>query len=113
MTDGEKARSITFHYQKHPDYRVTYANGALGGTTPRGDIKFDLFIEYVEAPERTTHSMTPDGLGPETGKYPESPIFMRQSQVGVIMSPAQARSLAYWLMNQVDTLEKRNSGSES
>ena len=107
MEGAGSQKKITFRYEKHPDYRVIFANGAVGGATPRGDIKFDLFIEYLEVPESTIHSITPDGIGPEIERNPPSLPFTRQSQVGVIMSPGQARSLAYWLMGQVDTIEKK------
>ena len=108
MNHEQPARKISFRYEKHPDYRIVFANGAVGGTTPRGDIKFDLFIEYLEVPEETTHSVTPDGLGPEIARKPSSPSFTRQSQVGVIMTPSQAKALAYWLMGQADVIEKKS-----
>jgi hypothetical protein len=107
MMEANAARRIVYRYEKHPSYRVIFANGAVGGATPRGDIKFDLFIEYLEVPEETVHSITPDGIGPEIERKPESPPFTRQSQIGVIMSPGQAKSLAYWLMGQVDALGKK------
>ncbi len=101
---------VVYRYEKNRDYRVIFANGAIGGVTPRGDVKFDLFIEYVDTPEETVHSVTPDGLGPEIERTPSGPAFTRQSQVGVIMSPGQARSLAHWLMGQVDAMEKKARG---
>ena len=107
MEDTDSQKKITFRYEKHPEYRVIFANGAVGGTTPRGDIKFDLFIEYLEVPESTVHSVTPDGIGPEIERNPPALPFTRQSQVGIIMSPGQAKSLAYWLMGQVDSVEKK------
>jgi hypothetical protein len=111
MKPGGEQRRISYKYEKHSDYRVIFANGVIGGATPRGDIKFDMFIEYLEVPEHTEHSITPDGIGPEVDRTPRNPPFTRQSQVGVIMSPGQARSFAYWLLSQVDALEKkRNSG---
>ena len=113
MDQTGPARKITFRYEKHPDYRIIFANGAVGGTTPRGDIKFALFIEYLEVPEETAHSITPDGLGPEIERKPSNPGFTRQSQVGVIMTPGQAKSLAYWLMGQIDAIEKKRKGSAS
>jgi hypothetical protein len=107
MSEEDRARRITYRYEKHPDYRIVFANGAVGGVTPRGDIKFDLFIEYLEVPEESVHSITPDGLGPEIDRKPRNSPFTRQSQVGVIMGPGQAKSFAYWLMGQVEALEKR------
>ena len=107
MEEAGTPKRIAYKYEKHPDYRIIFANGAVGGATPRGDIKFDLFIEYLEVPEKTVHSITPDGMGPEIDRSPKNPPFTRQSQVGVIMSPGQAKSLAYWLMGQVETLGKK------
>jgi hypothetical protein len=107
MAEEDSTRNITFRYEKHPDYRIIFANGALGGTTPRGDIKFDLFIEYLEVPEETVHMITPDGMGPEIERRPSTSPLTRQSQIGVIMNPGQAKSLAYWLMSQVDMIEKK------
>jgi hypothetical protein len=108
MEETGARKGIAYRYEKHPKYRVIFANGAVGGATPRGDIKFDLFIEYLEVPEETFHSITPDGIGPEVDRNPKNPPFTRQSQVGVIMNPGQAKSLAYWLMGQVDGLEKKS-----
>ncbi len=100
-------RTITYKYERHPDYRIVYANGAVGGVTPRGEILYDLFIEFVGVPQETVHSVTPDGLGPEIERKPESPPFTRQSQIGVVMTPGQAKSLGYWLLNQVESMERK------
>jgi hypothetical protein len=108
---GKKA--VTYKYERHPDYRIVYANGAVGGVTPRGEIMYDLFIEFVGVPEETVHSVTPEGLGPEIGRTPESPPFTRQSQIGVVMTPGQAKSFGYWLINQVENMERKKGERES
>jgi hypothetical protein len=100
-------REVTYSYERHPDYRIVYANGAVGGATPRGEIMYDLFIEFVGVPEETVHSVTPEGLGPEIGRKPESPPFTRQSQIGVVMTPGQAKSFGTWLINQVEIMERK------
>ena len=110
MQSGTPEKKVIYTYQKHPDYRIIYANGAVGGTTPRGEIMYDLFIEFVGVPEETVHSVTPDGLGPEIGRKPEKPPFTRQSQVGVVMTPGQAKSFGYWLLNQVENMERKQGG---
>ncbi len=110
MGETGARRQIVYRYEKHPEYRIVSANGAVGGATPRGDVKFDLFLEYLEVPEETVHSITLDGIGPEIDRSPKDPPFIRQSQVGVIMSPGQAKALAYWLMGQVDQMEKKRRG---
>ena len=111
-TDSGK-KTITYTYERHPDYRIVYANGAVGGVTPRGEILYDLFIEFVGVPEETVHSVTPDGLGPEIGRKPEAPPFTRQSQIGVVMTPGQAKSLGYWLINQVENMERKKGEKTS
>ena len=100
-------RRVVFQFEKNPEYRVIYANGAFGGATPRGDIKFDLFIEYAGSPEEVAHSMTPDGLGPEVERSPEDMPFVRESQIGVIMSPGQAKSFGHWLLSKISEVEKK------
>ncbi len=35
MSAESEEKKITFHYEKHPDYKVVYANGAYGGIGPR------------------------------------------------------------------------------
>ncbi len=107
MSREAEGKTIRYRYTRHPDYHTTYANGAIGGTTPRGDIKFDLFIEFVDLPEESVHSITPDGIGPEIERKPANPPMNRQSQVGVIMNPNQAKSLAYWLLSQTKGLEQK------
>ena len=107
MKTESSKRAVTYRYERHPDYRIVYANGAVGGTTPRGEIMYDLFIEFVGVPEETTHSVTPEGLGPEIGRKPETPPFTRQSQIGVVMTPGQAKSFGYWLINQVENKERK------
>ncbi|MBN1686303.1 MAG: hypothetical protein JW852_06585 [Spirochaetales bacterium] len=107
MKDENGKRTVTYTYERHPDYHIVYANGAVGGVTPRGEVLFDLFIEFVGIPDETVHSVTPDGLGPEIGRKPESPPFTRQSQIGVVMNPGQAKSLGYWLINQVENMERK------
>jgi hypothetical protein len=114
MDEAFARKRIVYRYEKHPEYRVVFANGAVGGATPRGDVKFDLFLEYLEVPEQSVHSLTPDGIGPEIERSPKDSPFTRQSQVGVVMSPGQAKALAYWLMGQVEQMEKkRGPGSPS
>ncbi len=103
-TDDDK---VVFHYELSPEYRVVYANGAFGSITPRGDIKYDLFIEYVKAPEAIVHIMTPDGLGPEVDREPAKMPISRELQIGVMMTPGQAKSFAHWLLSKVSELEGR------
>lgn len=106
--------TIRFEYVRSDDYRIIAANGAHGGLTSRGDFRFDLFVEGPKAPQSVAHSITPDGLGPEVEREPTGRIVERELQIGVIMSPAQARSLAQWIMSRLNAMPSeggKSSGS--
>ena len=105
---AEPPKEIRFVYSKSPQYRVVPANGVHGGVTGRGDFRFDLFVEYTEFPESVTHSVTPDGVGPEIGRSPQQPEITRESQVGVVMQIEQARSLAHWILERIKRVENQN-----
>lgn len=108
---------VVFEYQLSPSYRVVAANGAHGGVTGRGDLRFDLFVESPTVPDEVVHSVTPDGLGPETGRSPEGRRITRELQVGVVMQLDQAKSFARWLLERVSLAEQArqrgSGGSES
>ena len=106
---SETPRELTFTYARAADYRVFAANGVHGGVTGRGDFKFDLFVESSGVPESVTHSITPDGLGPETGREPERPEIVREIQVGVIMQVEQAKSFGHWILERVKLAESQKS----
>jgi hypothetical protein len=100
---------VVFGYERDPAYRVIYANGAQGGMTPKGEYTFDLFFEHARPPTRVVHSITPDGLGPEVERTPPSPQVMRDLLVGVVMTPAGAKSLAHWILESIRQFEEKTS----
>lgn len=103
MGDG----NVKFEFRKSPDYRQIYANGAFGGPTAKGEMKFDLFIEYRQGPDAVYHSVTPDGLGPEVRREPDDLPFIRESQVGIVMTIGEAENFARWLLGHVEQAKKR------
>lgn len=105
--------TIRFEYTRSHSYRIVAANGAHGGVTSRGDFRFDLFVEGPKAPDSVVHSITPDGLGPEVERSPTSRIVERELQVGVIMSPTQARSLAQWILSRLNAMPQEGGRASS
>lgn len=103
-------REIGFRFERDPDYRVITVNGAWGGLTPRGELMFDLFLEHLELPEEIHYMATPDGLGPESRRIPEPPLFVREVMVGVVMTPDNAESLARWILEKVSSIRRPNPG---
>lgn len=98
---------VVFAYERDPGYKVLYANGAQGGVTPKGEYTFDLFFEHARAPARVAHSITPDGLGPEVERSPNGPQVVRELLVGVVMTPAGAKSLAHWILESIRQFEEK------
>lgn len=100
-------KEITFRFEKDPEYRVVTANGAWGGITPRGDMKFDLFFEHIDLPEEINYMATPDGLGPETSRNPTPAPITREVLIGVVMTPENAENLGRWLLEKVGQYKKK------
>ena len=98
---------VVFGYERDPGYRVLFANGAQGGMTPKGEYTFDLFFEHARSPSRVVHSVTPDGLGPEVERQPPGPQVVRDLLVGVVMTPAGAKSLAHWILETIRQFEEK------
>ena len=102
----EQNKEIVFQYSRADSYGVVSANGVHGGVTSRGDFRFDLFVESPMTPEVVAHSITPDGLGPEIRREPESLPVMREAQVGVVMQLDQAKAFAQWMLNRIHAAEE-------
>jgi hypothetical protein len=96
---------LTFKYVRSSEYRVVAVNGAHGGITGRGDFRIDLFLESGAIPTTITHSLTPDGLGPEIGRDPPPPDIVRELQVAVVLQLDQAKSLAHWILENLRQFE--------
>ncbi len=69
-----------------------------------------ILVPLLEAAREAGYSTMTPGNAAKIDRSPKDPPFIRQSQVGVIMSPGQAKALAYWLMGQVDQMEKKRRG---
>ncbi|KKL50825.1 hypothetical protein LCGC14_2301630 [marine sediment metagenome] len=106
MSAESEEKKITFHYEKHPDYKVVYANGAYGGIGPRGEFKIDLFIEHTKIPDEVTYLLVPDGIGPPVNRKPETPPITREIQMGVIMTIGNAKSIVEWITRHINDYEK-------
>ena len=106
MSEGQE---VEFRYFKDANYRTVYANGVHGGITTRGDLKMDFFVESPLVPDKVFHNVTKEGLGPETGREPDigdKRVIQRESQVGVVVSLEQAKSIAYWLLKNIRDFEE-------
>lgn len=102
-----KTQKLVIEYKESPDYRIIPANGAWGGLSPKGDIVMNLYVEYAKTPLSVTHDVEQGKLGPESDRDTGGAAITRQLQVGVVMNPGVAESVAKWLLGKVEDLNKQ------
>jgi hypothetical protein len=63
---GPSDNEVAFDYIKSPDFKVVWADGAIGAITPNGIISFVLFAERPSIPRRQVYDIGDNGrLGEE------------------------------------------------
>ena len=105
---------LKFEYEKSRQFRTVYADGAIGGITPRGYIHVAFYAERSPIPKVVVHEITDKGgLGDELldKRVVRKDIF-RELQVDVVMDEQAALALLKWLTKKVDTLKKIKSDQE-
>ena len=102
---------LKFTYLKSNDFRVIKADGAWGGVTPRLEIQMSLFSERLPIPdfeEVDVSETTIKSLRTET----KTKGLIREVEAAVVLSSATARSLAKWLVDKADQIDKILAESE-
>lgn len=105
---------IAFDYIKATDFRVVWADGAIGGATPSGQLQFCLYSERKAIPLRQIFAVEiKDGylskLGQEVSeKQTTRGSIVRELACDVHMSVAGAENLANWLLQRVEEMKKLN-----
>lgn len=106
--NGAASDEVAFDYVKTSDFRVVWADGAIGGRTAQGHIHFALYAERPAIPRRQVFrlNMETSALG---DPIPEKTIgraaYVREMACDVMMTPDVARNLAQWLIQQADSLK--------
>ena len=106
--NGQKQlKQITIKFTRSKDYKIVPANGCFGGVTPRGEILVEFFEEHFPTPDMVVHELTEQGtLGPEKVRHTEGEL-VRELQIGVVLQPNQAESIARWLLGKVEEVKKK------
>ena len=100
-------KQIDVYFERDPLFRVMPSNNAMVGLGPNDTVRIDFYVESVAIPEKVTHVLTEDKLGPEIERTPPRHI-MRSAQASVIMPNANAAGLARILVKLLESLEKKN-----
>ena len=103
---GPSTSEVAFDYVKSHDFRVVWADGAIGGITPQGLIHFALYAERLAIPRRQVFSLSPTDvaegkLGPELkDKQITRGSVVREMACDVFLTPTAAENLAKWLLDR-------------
>lgn len=105
--EGKKVETVTFKYAKANDYRVIAANGVYGGPLPSGEIKADFFVEFVETPGVERFEVKDKRLGALIDRVPSKGTWIRELQIGLLLSRNTAKSIGEWLLEKVKIAEEQ------
>jgi len=95
----QEPKQIRVKYKLDANYREVPVTGAWGGVGAGGMIHAQIFVEHQDIPEENSASITDDGVLTEDKN---DFALLRYIQVGLIMRPEVAKSLAQWLLDKVE-----------
>jgi hypothetical protein len=111
----EVPRRVRYRMTRSRDYRVVVANGAIGGLGANGIIHLDFYLERGIQHEETLVDIDPSkrSVSAEVpAKVADEPVIVRESQVGLVVTPETALALAQWLMGQVERSQAPQAEAE-
>ena len=107
---GPSENELAFDYVKADGFRTVWADGAIGGITPKGLIHFALYSERPAIPRRQVYPLEKvderkSKLGNEVlPKRISRNSVVREMAVDVFMSAEEATNFANWLLRQIAEL---------
>jgi hypothetical protein len=106
MPDTETPSTIKFHYIKSNLFRVAHVDGAIGALTPSREIFLCIFNERTAIPRMIEYGISADGeLGEEVGRRTKNG-FVREMEIGVVLSADAAEQIAKILLHQVSVIKE-------
>jgi len=108
VVEKSNPKSVRYTYVNAPDYKVVYVNGVYGGSTSKGELRFDFFQEFTSLPDEEIRKVSAEGkiLPPESEGIPEEIEFIRESKMGIIITIGFARKLHEWLGSKLSDFEQ-------
>ncbi len=108
VVEKSNPKSVRYTYVNAPDYKVVYVNGVYGGSTSKGELRFDFFQEFTSLPDEEIRKVREEGkiLPPESEGLPEQVEFIRERKIGIIMTIGYARNLHEWLGSKLSDFEQ-------
>lgn len=95
--DSDQAYKIDFTYDSNYDH--VPANGVMGGVQPRGDCKFEFYLEHFPAPRSQEGTMDADGQRHvHSEEYPSDVV--RKLQFAIQCSPNESVRMGLHMIAQ-------------
>lgn len=99
-----------FHHVKSAAFRVVYADGVIGGVSPRGNLlRMVFFCETRPLPDSVTYEHETTGaaikMSKEISRAGKKGI-LRELEVDVMMPLTSAIEFREWLTKRIEEMEK-------
>jgi len=100
---------IAFDYIKSSDFKMIWADGAVGGLTPSGNMHVAFYSERNAIPKREVFKI--DNDAGEVGEQVDSKTISRNSIVremscDLVLQPKVAKALADWILEYLELIEE-------
>ena len=109
MKEKPKTESVVFKYTKANDYRVIAANGAYGGPVSTDEIKVDFYVESMESPNLNKIEVEEGKLGKVITRVPGETNWIRELQIGLLLSRDTAENIGKWLLEKVQKVDEQRA----
>jgi hypothetical protein len=96
------AQTVRFVYNSNLDFKRVSVSGVIGGMTPHGLLLANLFFEKHQLPQEQMGTVHEDGRLEIHPVVTSVPTIERELQVGLLMTPEVALSVANWLKETAD-----------
>jgi hypothetical protein len=102
---------IRFAYEKSSSFSTIYADGAMGGPVPSGNVYVAFFVERAAHPDASFHKIDPGGRVAEQVRTEGHPHLVRELQTAVILNLNSARAVRDLLSGFIAQVEVLNAAT--
>jgi len=101
------ADTFTFRNEKSPDFKTAAIDGVYGSLTTKGKLFVSFYTVRSEIPSEQSYEISDEGqIDQELESNEDEGGAVREFQFGGVMDLDEARSIAEWLMEQVELYEE-------
>lgn len=111
MSEEPKEVRVKYNYVIPDDLKRHYVNGVYGGRTPQGDIFCTFFFEHGILPKEEDLVFR-NGEKERTPPDVSNIELQRDFEVGIIMSPLQAKTIGEWIIKSAEGVLAKGTKDE-